>query len=100
MLRCILSLNRPGTQVKCHILVFVRDEYARLIYSVKNFPETLQEKLEEDLDMHNLSYLNYDDEISRTINSHERKMPGAALASLMINENFHCSYIIFVNSTA
>lgn len=96
VLRCILSLNKPGSEIKCHILVFVIRDSDQL-YTVINFPEHLQEALEDDIDLNQKTQLNYDLEISRTINSIERTLPGSALASLMINEDFHCSYLIFAN---
>jgi len=42
--------------------------------------------------------LNYDEEISRALNTAEKTIPGAALASLMVNQDFDSSYIIFANN--
>ena len=68
------------------------------MYHVMNFHEYLQEKLEIDLDDKNLTKLNYDDEISRSLNACERTIPGSALVTLMVNEDFHSSYIIFATN--
>ena len=68
------------------------------MYTVLNFPEYMQEQLEEDIDLNKLTHLNYDNDISRAISSQERTIPGAALASLMIHDDFHSSYFVFANT--
>ena len=80
-----------------HILVFTIMD-GNKDYTVKNFPDYLQDMLEEDLDAHNKTQLNYDEEISSALNSLERAIPGAALASLMVNQDFDSSYVIFANN--
>lgn len=67
-------------------------------YTVMNFPDYLQDQLEEDLDGKGKQQLNYDAEVTRALNSAERTIPGAALASLMVNQDFDSSYIIFANN--
>lgn len=80
------------------MLVFVVSQGDKM-YSVLNFPEYLQEDLEEDLDVRNLKVLDYDKPISVALNAVERKMAnGAALASLMTNTNFYDSYIILATN--
>ena len=98
VLRCILSLTLPGGHSKCGILVFVESNIDKL-YHVVNFPEYLQEQLEEDIDEKKLKQLNYDLEISRALNAEEKKIAnGAALASLMVNDDFFQSYIVFATN--
>ena len=67
-------------------------------YSVRNFPEYLQDQLEDDVDVQKKTVLNYDEEISRALNSMERSIPGAGLAALMVNYDFDSSFVIFANN--
>ena len=97
VLRCILSLQKAGEEQKYHILVFVIAD-GNKDYTVMNFPEYLQDQLEYDLDELKKTQLNYDEEISRALNSSEKLIPGAALASLMVNQEFDSSFIIFANN--
>ena len=90
-------MTEPGSEKKCHTLIFSVTEGDKM-YHVMNFHEYLQEKLEIDLDDKNLTKLNYDDEISRSLNACERTIPGSALVTLMVNEDFHSSYIIFATN--
>ena len=39
------------------------------MYTVLNFPEYLQEQLDDDIDEKKKTHLNYDDEISRALNA-------------------------------
>ena len=59
LLRCILTIKLPKYTAKCHILVFVVTEGDKC-YIVTNFPDALQDQLENDLDNKRLTVLNYD----------------------------------------
>ena len=70
------------------------------MYMVCPWPDYLQEQLEEDVDVKKLKVLNYDEEISRALNAQEKLIGhGSALASLMVNDGFEQSYIIFANNS-
>ena len=49
VLRCILTMTEPGSEKKCHTLIFSVTDGDKM-YHVMNFHEYLQEKLEIDLD--------------------------------------------------
>ena len=83
--------------MRFHVLVFTIAE-GNKDYTVRNFPEYLQDELENDLDVQGKSVLNYDEEMSRALNSIERSIPGAGLAALMVNEDFDTSFVIFANN--
>ncbi len=70
------------------------------MYTVRAWPDYLQEQLNEDIDIKRLSQLNYDEQMTRALNAEEKLISrGAALASLMVNDGFEQSYIIFANNT-
>jgi len=68
IIRCILTCTKPGTEQKSHICVFVVTEGDKM-YMVCPWPDYLQERLEEDVDVKKLKVLNYDEEISRALNA-------------------------------
>ena len=63
ILRCVLGMRAPGTQKTGHICVFEIIDSDR-DYTVKNWPEAMQERLEIDIDDKKLTKLNYDAEIT------------------------------------
>jgi len=53
------------------MLVFLKMQGDKL-YTVSNWPEYLQDQLEEDVDEKNINELNYDEEISHALNTLEK----------------------------
>ena len=69
VIRCILTIDKPGTQQKCHLIVFILLHNVDKIYYIRNWPEHLQDQLDEDLDINQKTDLNYDVEISLALNA-------------------------------
>ncbi len=59
------------------------------MYTVRAWPDHLQEQLNEDIDIKRLNKLNYDEEVTRALNAEEKLIGhNSALASLMVNDGF------------
>ena len=76
------------------MLIFIKIQGDKL-YTVSNWPEYLQDQLEEDVDEKKIPDLNYDEEMTHALNILEKiQANGSALVSLMINSDFDSSYIV------
>ena len=65
-------------------------------YTVKNWPEALQEKLEIDVDEKKLLNLNYDAEITQAIIATESAISNnVRLTAFIINQDFTSSFMVF-----
>ena len=94
LLRSALTVKVPGSDNHSHMLVYIVAAGDKL-YTVSNFPEYLQEQLEEDIDERRLTDLNYDEDITHALNSLEKvQANGTALVGMMINSDFDSSYVI------
>ena len=88
ILRCILTVKKPRSERKAQICVFVIGQGNKM-YTVRAWPDHLQEQLNEDIDVKRLNKLNYDEDVTRALNAEEKLIGhGSALASLMVNDGF------------
>jgi hypothetical protein len=60
ILRCILTVEQPRSKKKSNICIFVIGQGNKM-YTVRAWPDYLQEQVDIDIDQKNLKHLNYDE---------------------------------------